>query len=238
MSDLRSELRAVGIRGRTARRILAETAAHDAEALGDPRELAAEFADALAPAASRRSAFATFVALVPAGIASLVAFATLPVSDLPSRAVLASGVAIVAGQVSFVAGVLAAVRALRRPKDVPVVARRAAVAAIAAAATLGALAVASGAWWELLVAALPLLLAAPAIARAARLHVARPRTDLADDLGFDVDPRVVALAAGALVALAAAVQGDPFDGLLNGVFESLACFGGYVTLGRTLGVRR
>jgi hypothetical protein len=44
--------------------------------------------------------------------------------------------------------------------------------------------------------------------------------------------------AGLAVALAGAVQGDPFDGLLRGVFEGLACLGGFAVLGRYLGLRR
>jgi hypothetical protein len=48
----------------------------------------------------------------------------------------------------------------------------------------------------------------------------------------------VAIAAGLLVWLAAAAQGDPFDGLVQGVFEGLACFGGFAVLGKYLGLRR
>jgi hypothetical protein len=47
---------------------------------------------------------------------------------------------------------------------------------------------------------------------------------------------VVALAAGAAVALAGATAGDPFDGLLRAVFEGVAVIGCYLVLGRRLGL--
>jgi hypothetical protein len=89
------------------------------------------------------------------------------------------------------------------------------------------------------------VLAAIPVIRASRLHpeVAGEAGDIFDDLGFGrTDPwrfaRRVALGVGLLVWLAAAVQGDPIDGALNGTAEALACFGGFAVFGRFLGLRR
>jgi hypothetical protein len=64
IAELGRELAAVGIRGRERDRILAEFADHlacDPDAvLGDPRELARQFADDLATDTTRRAALWTF----------------------------------------------------------------------------------------------------------------------------------------------------------------------------------
>ena len=70
-----------------------------------------------------------------------------------------------------------------------------------------------------------------------------PAGDLFDDLGFGrTDPwrfaRRVAFGLGLVVFLVAAVQGDPFDGALNGAAEALACLAGFAAFGRYLGLRR
>ena len=66
--------------------------------------------------------------------------------------------------------------------------------------------------------------------------------DLFDDLGFRTDPwrfaRRLAIGLGLVVFLVAAVQGDPFDGALNGAAEALACLAGFAAFGRYLGLRR
>jgi uncharacterized membrane protein len=104
----------------------------------------------------------------------------------------------------------------------------------------------SAGWWVAFtlagaaVAAPLLVLAALAAAVAARL---RPRVaapgDLFDDLGFGRNRGVRRrVAIGSLVVLAAAVQGDPFDGALNGTAEALACLAGFAAFGRYLGLRR
>jgi hypothetical protein len=108
-------------------------------------------------------------------------------------------------------------------------------------------------WWLTLTyastagASLLLALAAlPALAAArVRPQVAGEAADVLADVGperFGDDPwrfaRVVAVAVGLLVWLAAVVQGDPLDGLVQGVFEGLACLGGFAVLGRYLGLRR
>src|SRR5581483_3100990 len=71
LDDLSQELRAVGIRGRRHARIRDEFADHlecNAEAeLGNPRELAHQFADELGTALARNAALIAFAALVLVG---------------------------------------------------------------------------------------------------------------------------------------------------------------------------
>jgi len=177
---------------------------------------------------------------------------------------LAFVVVIVAPQISFVAGSLALLRVLRRREPVlpsaelTVINRRTAIALGFGVVTMVALGVLafelrndSATWWVALTlagiaVATPLLvLAAFPAAVAARL---RPRVagvpgDLFDDLGFGrTDPwrfaRRVAFGLGLVVFLVAAVQGDPFDGALNGTAEALACLAGFAAFGRYLGLRR
>ena len=177
---------------------------------------------------------------------------------------LAFVVVIVAPQISFVAGSLALLRVLRRREPVlpsaelTVINRRTAIALAFGVVTMVALGVLafelrndSATWWVALTlagiaVATPLLvLAAFPAAVAARL---RPRVagvpgDLFDDLGFGrTDPwrfaRRVAFGLGLVVFLVAAVQGDPFDGALNGTAEALACLAGFAAFGRYLGLRR
>jgi hypothetical protein len=71
--------------------------------------------------------------------------------------------------------------------------------------------------------------------------------DLESDLGPLVpgalrgNTRRLAVAIAGLVAfciaLAGAVQGDPFDGLARGLVDALLCLGGFALLGRRLGLR-
>ncbi len=51
-------------------------------------------------------------------------------------------------------------------------------------------------------------------------------------------PRVVAFAVGLAVWIAGIVQGDPFDGAIQGFAEALACLAGFAVFGRFLGLRR
>ena len=146
--SLSNALWAVGIRGRLARRITTEIADHlseDPEAdLGSPETLAAEFADELGTARARTAAAEVFAALTLVGGLLLGAFLASRAAGVRWPAVqprysflaLAGGGAFVIGaQVAFVAGVLAAIRALRlrRERVIPraearVIVRRAAVA--------------------------------------------------------------------------------------------------------------
>ena len=191
------------------------------------------------------------------------AFAGQPAPDTwPVLAQLALPVLIVAPQVSFVAGSLALVRVLRRREPVlpsselTVICRRTGVALISGLVTMSVLALIAfelsadvAAWWVALtligtaLATPLLLLAALPTSSAARLHprVAGSAGDLFDDLGFRTDPwrfaGLLATGLGLLVFLAAARQGDPFEGALNGAAEALACLSGFAVFGRYLGLR-
>ena len=191
------------------------------------------------------------------------AFAGHPPPDTwPLAAQLAFVAMILAPQVSFVAGTLAVVRVLRRREPVlptaelTVINRRTGIALVFGIVTMVALGVLalelkndSAGWWVSLTlagvaVATPLLvLAALPAAVAARLRpeVAGDAGDLFDDLGFRVEPwrfvLGVAVGVGLAVFLVAAVQGDPFDGALNGTAEALACLGGFALLGRFLSLR-
>lgn len=188
----------------------------------------------------------------------------LPASALTT---LAFTTMIVAPQVAFVSGTLALVRALRRrtervlpTSELVVIRRRSTVALASGLATMGALSLYGyqagadvAAWWRSLTyasttgAAVLLGLALVPTATAARLRtrVEGAAGDVFDDLGVErlrTDPwrfaRPVAATIASLVWLAAAVQGDPLDGLLQGIVEGLACLGGFAALGRYLGLRR
>jgi hypothetical protein len=187
-----------------------------------------------------------------------------PPDTWPLLALLALAAVILAPQVSFVAGSLALVRVLRRREPVlpsaelTVINRRTGIALVFGIVTMVALGVLalelrndSAGWWVTLTLigvaiATPLLvLAALPTAVAARLRprVAGDPGDLFDDLGFGrTGPwrfaGSVALAMGLVVFLAAAVQGDPFDGAVNGTAEALACLAGFAALSRYLGLRR
>jgi hypothetical protein len=109
-------------------------------------------------------------------------------------------------------------------------------------------------WWPLAsaVGVAMLLAAAPAVVRAARLRpqTAGPAADLLADLGplHPVGARIAGdsvnrlaffIAAGLaiVIALAGVAANDPYDGILRGLVESGAFFGGYAVLGRYLAIR-
>jgi hypothetical protein len=136
LAELAAELARVGIRGRDARRVLAEAEAHLREsaesggdeaavrAFGSARSIAELVAAELATARARRAAISAFAALVPAGLLYAVLFVTLPVGslDLFGGEVPGLGVAALVGsvlfpQVSFVAGMLALLRVIRLRDD-------------------------------------------------------------------------------------------------------------------------
>jgi hypothetical protein len=191
------------------------------------------------------------------------AFAGQPAPDTwPVLAQLALPVMIVAPQVSFVAGSLALLRTLRRRETVlssaelRVLNRRTGVALFFGVVTMAALALVAfelrddaAAWWVALtlagtaLATLLLGLAALPAVGAAKLHpsVSGSAGDVFDDLGFRTAPwrfaGLVALGLGLAVFLAAGIQGDPFDGALNGAGEALACLGGFAIFGRYLALR-
>ena len=270
------ELVDVGIPSRLRRRILAEAEDHvrsDDHALdrfGAPAEVANAFAGELGARTSRRAAVGAFIALGVAGALYALsfigaAFAGHSAPDAwPLLAQLALVAVILAPQVSFVAGVLALVRVLRRREavlasaELRVINRRTGIALVFGMVTMAALGVLalelrheSAGWWVVLTlvgvaVATPLLvLAAFPVAVAARL---KPRVDgeagdLFDDLGFGrTGPwrfaGLVAVGLGVVVFAVAAAQGDPFDGAVNAFAEALACLLGFAAFGRYLGLRR
>jgi hypothetical protein len=198
---LARELTAVGITGRLRGRLLDEFADHLAcepdAPLGEPGELARQFADELGTARARRAAIAGFAALAVAGIlfgaafltAGQQAFGAAP-GGRPLAGRLATGLAMLSSQVAFVAGGLAALRWLRRrgarvvpAAEAAVIVRRAGVGVLCGIATmvsLGTIGVAdhrylSGAWATFAVVAgavgtAVLLAALPAVGSAARLR--------------------------------------------------------------------
>jgi hypothetical protein len=131
LDRLEAELSARGLTGASRRRILVELRDHIEcepgceERLGDPRELAAGFADELATNRARRSAFHIFAALAVAAVALVVSQVGLARLGYPGfKSGLTVGLFIpaliglfVAPQVALVAGTLAALRAVRRRRD-------------------------------------------------------------------------------------------------------------------------
>ena len=161
LDDLARELRARGVPKRERGRILLELRDHIAcepeceDRLGDPRELAVTFADELASAEARSSAFATFAALAAAAVVLMVSLVTLGrFSHYPGYANGISSLLfwpalvgmVVAPQIALVAGTLAALRALRRRRaarlpagEIALIHRRVRVALGAGFATMAGL---------------------------------------------------------------------------------------------------
>jgi hypothetical protein len=214
LEALRRELSAAGIRGRHRERILTEYEDHlacDPNALlGSPAALARQFADELGTSRARRGAAAAFGALALAGALTIAAFASANLGPLKSAeqhplARLAASVLVIAAQVAFATGVLAALRSFWRRADpslpraaATIVLRRTAIALASGLVSMIALAVmalalrhSEGTGWRTycLVAAgagaLALLAAAPAALAAARMRPTGTddRGDIFDDLG-------------------------------------------------------
>jgi hypothetical protein len=198
--QLADELTARGVVGRERRRIVLELQDHIAcepsceERLGDPRELAARFADEFATDGARRGAFAAFAALALAALALAVSqLAIAPAGGYPGfdhgRSLMlfipaALGM-FIAPQAALVAGTLAAWRALRRRRrravlpaaEVALIRRRASVGLGAGLATMAGLelyvldfSAVLPLWWLALVGGLAGLAALALIAVLARLH--------------------------------------------------------------------
>ena len=220
LRELEAELGAVGIRGSRRRRILAETEDHlhesrDPVLFGDPKLIAARFADELATSGARRAADFAFVALGPAGLAyALLIGLNRPGPDITSAKTLwlgltSAAVLALAPQISLAAGLLAIALAwrLRTTTAAPAAAirllhRRAAVALGAGAATFAGAAVyaveytpAVPSWWTNFAfaatgtALVPIVFAAVTLRRTARLKAQAlgPAGDVFDDLAPLVD---------------------------------------------------
>jgi hypothetical protein len=255
IDELGRELTRVGIRGARRDRILAEFADHlvcdPAAQLGDPRQLAEQFADELATSAARRTAFWTFGALVVTASALVVAQGSLPtIPDIAAgRSLVLAGFStlgmVIGSQVAFVAGCLAALRALRfgGVHEVGLVRRRISVALGAGAVTAAGSALYAVNFWEVVpdwwavltvacagAAALPLAGTAFAFARAGRLAVSRADAarGLSADLGPLAQPVLIGAAAVIVMLVATAVlEGSLLQGLIRAGFEAFAfaiCF--------------
>jgi hypothetical protein len=259
--ELWRELTAVGITGGLRSRIAAEIEDHlacDPSAeLGAPAALARQFADELGTSRARRAAGRSFAALALAGILFGLAFVGSPAAAFgaappgaPLLGRLARVVAVLAPQVAFVAGLLAALRALRRRRqgvipgaEATMIVRRAAVGTafgLATTVSLGVIAlefhrqlpavwstfalIASG------IGTLGLLASLPALSAAGRLRPAASGAagDIFDDLGNWVPaslrghPWRLAVVVAAGVAVAVALAGVAGDDAFDGIARGLA----------------
>ncbi len=261
LETLDRELASAGIPSRRGARILAEFADHleaDPQAeLGDPSQLAHQFADELGTTLARRAAFTAFAGLAVAGILIVVAFVTAQ-SQLfasASRASSALGnlgawMAVVGGQVAFVAGGLAALRAFRTRRDETIsgaqartLIRRAGVGLGAGLVTMvgfGLTALAAvhhtASWWTTLALGLcaagivVLSAAAPAVLAAAQLRpvAAGSAGNLSEDLGPVMPSQLrdrpwrFALVVAGLVAVLVTIAGLAAADPFDGALRGLA----------------
>jgi hypothetical protein len=275
LDRLCAELKRVGIRGALRERILAEVADHlvdgDVEDFGEPKLIAQRFADELATAYGRRAAFRGFGALALAGAGFAASWLLVPAAGgwtditatrfLPLALAAALGM-VVCSQVSFAAGVLALLRALRLrhasaapAAEVALLLRRTRTALVSGALAMASLALFAvlsrgdlASWYVLTVAPAALLLTVPlavagrATSRAAELRasVPGPAGDVFDDLpvGLPHRPWALCLAVATLVAVAALLAGGVDEGPRNAVAEFVLVVAGFAALGRRLGLRR
>jgi hypothetical protein len=253
------ELSAAGITGRARRRILDEFADHlacDPSAqLGEPAALARQFADEVGSARARRAAVVSFGALALAGslfglalVTSDSVFGATPKGG-PAIGRIATAVAILFSQVSFVAGTLAALRWVQRrgsgvlpAAEATVIVRRAAVGVICGIVTmvsLGAVAIAyhhfqASAWATFAIVAASvgtaaLLASLPTLWEAARLRpVAEGGAgDIFDDLGGVVPhplagrPWLLAVVVSAAVAVVITLVAVPAQDAIDGAMRGL-----------------
>jgi hypothetical protein len=276
LDRLGRELAAVGIRGRLRDRILAEAADHlaegEVERFGDPGALAREFANELATARSRRATLVALAALAGAGAVFSAAWLLLVVrggkGDILSGEWAPLGVAAAIGmlvcpQVSFAAGLLAALRVVgrRHERSLPAAEIGLLLCRTRVALAFGVLTLASVAlyafefradfssWYVLTVApaaaALSLPLAGAALltrhAAAVKSSVAGEAGDVFDDLPVELPRRpwlLLAATAGAAALAALAAGGVTNEGPRNAVAEIVLVVAGFLALGKRLGLRR
>jgi MFS family permease len=254
LEALGRELSAAGVRGSRRERILAEYEDHlacDPNALlGSPVELARQFADELGTSRTRRGAAAAFGALAIAGGLAIGAFASANLGPLKSAeqhplARMAAAVLVIAAQVAFATGVLAALRSFWRRRspsvaraEATIIVRRTAIALAAGLLSMVALAVMAlalhhtetTAWRTYTViaagfGALAIIAAGPAALAAARMRPATPgeRGDVFDDLGRFTPhalrgrPWRFALLVAAALFLAVSLQGIVVSDPFDGI---------------------
>jgi hypothetical protein len=274
LDELHLELGRVGIRGRQRARILAEAAGHleegDPARFGSAELVAQRFADELATVQSRRVAFRGFGALAAAGLVFAAGWLLVPVAGgwpaIDSARVLPLAIAaglgmVVCSQVSFAAGLLALLRAVRLrdtgaapAAEVALLLRRTCTALVSGALAVLSLALfavqSSGelaSWYVLTVApaaalaTVPLVALAGSAARTARLRSSVPGRagDVFDDLPLELPHRPWALCVVFAVGVAAAalVAGGVDEGPRNAVVEFVLVVGSFAALGRQLGLR-
>lgn len=175
---------------------------------------------------------------------------------------IAAQTALVAGSLGALRAIRLRRQAVIATEEAAVLARRAGVGLAAGAVTMLALPAvalalphALGPGWSVMafagsaVGIAAIVAAAPGVVAAARLRPQRsgPAGDLVDDLSPVVpawltgSPWRVAAITSTLVAVlisgAGVIQLDPYDGLIRGILDGLACLGGFVVLGRYLGLR-
>lgn len=242
-AELRRELAARGIGGRLAARIEAELADHlacDPDAhLGTAQEIAERFAAELRIVRTRRATLGTFVAL--AVCAALVAgVGQQHVAGNPWAGITV----VVFGQIAFVGGCLALLRALRARTagDLRLAQRRAMVALVAGAGVASGLALDGGPLGIAfaVVAAVVLAVAAYAMRRAWLLTPAERAEGLSFDFGRYAP--LVLLALGAIAVGGIAFQGVVFEGsgwegIIRGSIEAGGLVLGVALLGRPLALR-
>jgi hypothetical protein len=262
LDALSSELASAGIRGHLRARILTEFADHlsadPAAQLGAPGELAGQFADELGTTRARRAGWWSFGALSVAGLVMAGAFASSWVSGIDwgpaTRSTTAFGalsalVMVVAAQVAFVTGVLAALRIIRLRRSAvmareqtTIIVRRASTGLVAGVVSMAGLAGAAGAahhvptWWSTSVVAgsalgcAMLLASAPAALSATRVRPAASgsRGDLFEDLGplapaaLNGRPWMIAVIVAGAVAVAITLAGAFASDGYDGALRGLA----------------
>lgn len=238
LAELDAELARAGIRGVRRRRIVAEFADHlgcdPGAGLGDPGELAAQFAEELGTSFARTAAFRAFLALALVGTLltlRLVAVMPLSAAGLGTRDTIALLTSAVAAQVALAAGWLGLLRALQLRgcatiprREATVLARRAGIGLGAGAVSIIAFpltqsyraqtgAITLGAhstnlWWPLtsVLGLAAIALAALAVVRAARLRpsASGEAGDLLVDLG-PLRPSAARICGGSINRLAIAL---------------------------------
>jgi hypothetical protein len=243
LHDLRRELAARGIRGRLAARIELEFADHlacDPQAnLGEPAEIAERFAAELRVVRTRRATLGTFAALAVCAALLAIAGASGVHGDPWAGLTIVAG-----GQIAFVAGCLALVRALRgrTPGDFRLAQRRAAVALAGGAVVAAGLAVEgrTSAYVSAALAAVLLAVAAAATHRARALTPAGEFVGLSRDFGRHAPLILLALAAAAVGVIAfqgVVFEGSGWEGIIRGAIEAGGLGAGVLVLGRPLALR-
>jgi hypothetical protein len=236
-----------------------------ADELGTRRARRAAFgAFAALAAAGALFAVAVFAVQAAGGLGEHV-HQSAPTLGLAGIALSAVGaqVALVAGVLACMRALRRGREQILNRDETIVLVRRASVALTAGLLTMAGLALTAigfkghiPGWWSTLAlcsagaGALALAAGAPAVlmARSLQPRLEGSAGDLSDDLrglmpaGLDAGGLGFALGVACVVALvialAGVVQDDPFDGLLRGLADGLACTAGYLVLGRYLGIRR